>query len=54
MLGRAKEFAAALEWLGWGLDRLPEDPQLQARVGYVQLSLGDIAAAAKTFQVLAL
>ena len=51
MHARAREFVAAFEWLSWGLDRRPHDLQLRSRVGYLQLAVGDIAAAGSTFQV---
>ena len=47
----AREYVAAFEWLGWALDRRPEDVHLRSRVGYLQLAVGDLAAAATTFRV---
>lgn len=48
---RAREYAAAFEWLGWALDQQPDDPVLRSRVGYLQMAVGDINAAIATFQV---
>ncbi|KAK9808151.1 hypothetical protein WJX73_002349 [Symbiochloris irregularis] len=48
----AREYGAALEWVGWALDQHPDDPVLQSRVGHLQLALGDISAASATFKAL--
>lgn len=40
----------ALRWLGWLLERRKGDLQLLSRIGYVQLVLGDLRAAAASFQ----
>lgn len=50
---RAREYVVALRWLGWLLDRRKGDAQLQSKVGYVQLVLGDLKAAAASFQSVA-
>ena len=48
---RAREFKAAFYWLSWADRRLPSCPFLQSCVAYAQLMVGDITAAAATFQV---
>lgn len=48
--GRAREYVVALRWLGWLLERRKGDVQLLSKVGYVQLVLGDLRAAAASFQ----
>ncbi len=40
----------ALRWLAWLLDRRKGDVELLSRTGYVQLVLGDLRAAAASFQ----
>lgn len=47
----SREYTAALEWLSWALDKHPDNPHLLSRVAHVQLGMGDINAAASTFQV---
>ncbi|KAL0034106.1 hypothetical protein WJX79_009156 [Trebouxia sp. C0005] len=47
---RSKEYKVALRWLSWLLTERRDDPGLWSVVGYVQLMLGDIAAADRTFQ----
>ncbi|BDA49206.1 Trafficking protein particle complex subunit 12 [Coccomyxa sp. Obi] len=47
---RAREYVVALRWLGWLLDRRKGDVQLLSKIGYVQLVLGDLRAAAASFQ----
>jgi hypothetical protein len=47
---RNRQYVVALRWLGWLLERRKGDAELLSRVGYVQLILGDIKAAAVTFQ----
>lgn len=47
---RSKEYKVALRWLSWLLIERRDDPGLWSVVGYVQLMLGDIAAADRTFQ----
>ena len=39
---------AALRWLDWLLKERGDEPELWARVMYVQLSIGDVAAADQT------
>lgn len=51
MACRLREYASAFGWLGWALDRHPGDMHLRARVGYLQLAIGDLNAAADTFKV---
>ena len=46
---RSKEYKVALRWLSWLLIERREDPGLWSVVGYVQLMLGDITAADRTF-----
>lgn len=46
---RSKEYKVALRWLSWLLKERRDDPGLWSIVGYVQLMLGDIAAADRTF-----
>ena len=46
---RSKEYKIALRWLSWLLTDRREDPGLRSVVGYVQLMLGDISAADRTF-----
>ena len=46
---RSKEYKIALRWLSWLLTERREDPGLWSVVGYVQLMLGDISAADRTF-----
>ena len=48
---RARELKAALQWLAWAEKRSPDCPHLKARIAYAQLVIGDITAAAATFQV---
>ena len=50
---RQKEFMAALRWLDWLLRERGDEPELWARVMYVQLGFGDIAAAEQTILRLA-
>lgn len=50
---RLREYASAFGWLGWALDRHPGDMHLRARVGYLQLAIGDLNAAADTFKGIA-
>lgn len=47
---RAKEHVVALRWLAWLCGRRPGDAALISRLGYVQLCIGDLKAAAQTFQ----
>ena len=44
---------AALRWLDWLLRERGDEPELWARVMYVQLGIGDIAAAEQTILRLA-
>lgn len=46
---RSKEYKVALRWLSWLLTERRDDPGLWSVVGYVQLMLGDIAVADRTF-----
>ena len=46
---RSKEYKVALRWLSWLLTERRDDPGLWSTVGYVQLMLGDISAADRTF-----
>lgn len=46
---RNKEYKSALRWISWLLRERREDPGLWSVAGYVQLMLGDIAAADRTF-----
>ena len=48
---RGREFKAALHWLAWADRRRPDCPHLQSRIAYALLVMGDITAAAATFQV---
>ena len=50
---RQKEFMAALRWLDWLLRERGDEPELWARVMYVQLGIGDVAAAEQTILRLA-
>lgn len=50
LVGRAREYVVALRWLGWMLERRKRDVQLLCKIGYVQLVLGDLRAAAASFQ----
>lgn len=47
---RSKEYKTALRWLSWLLTERGDDPHIWSVVGYVQLMLGDINAADRTFQ----
>jgi hypothetical protein len=47
---RAREHVVALRWLARLRARRPGDAALLSRLGYVQLCLGDLQAAAQTFQ----
>ena len=40
----------AIKWLAWLLKRRPKDPELLSQMGYIQLTIGDTAAAAATFR----
>ena len=44
---------AALRWLDWLLRERGDEPELWARVMYVQLGIGDVSAAAQTILRLA-
>lgn len=46
---RSKEYKVALRWLSWLLTERRDDPGLWSIVGYVQLMLGDISVADRTF-----
>ncbi len=50
---RQKEFMAALRWLDWLLRERGNEPELWARVMYVQLGIGDVSAAEQTILRLA-
>ena len=39
-----------MQWLAWADRRRPDCPHLKARIGYAQMVIGDITAAAATFQ----
>ena len=47
---RAREYVVALRWLELLIARRPGDAQLLSQFGYVQLCIGDLRAAAATFQ----
>ena len=49
MYVRSKEYKVALRWLSWLLTERRDDPGLWSVVGYVQLMLGDISVADRTF-----
>ena len=49
MYVRSKEYKVALRWLSWLLTERRDDPGLWSIVGYVQLMLGDISVADRTF-----
>ena len=49
MYARSKEYKVALRWLSWLLTERRDDPGLWSIVGYVQLMLGDISVADRTF-----
>ena len=47
---RSRDYVVALRWLAWLLERRKGDVQLLSKIGYVQLVLGDLRAAAASFQ----
>ena len=47
---RSREHVAAMKWLAWLLKRRRRDPELVSQMGYMQLIIGDTAAAAVSFQ----
>ena len=53
MRPRSKEYKIALRWLSWLLKQRGNDPDVWSAVGYVQLMLGDINAADRTFRKVA-
>ena len=50
MHSRSKEHVMAIKWLAWLLKRRPKDLELLSQMGYIQLTIGDTAAAAATFR----
>lgn len=47
---RCREHVVAMKWLAWLLRRRRKDAQLVSQMGYIQLILGDTAAAALSFR----
>lgn len=47
---RSREHVVAMKWLAWLLKRQRRDPELVSQMGYIQLIMGDTAAAAASFQ----
>lgn len=47
---RFKEHVVAVKWLAWLLRKRRKDPQLISQMGYIQLIIGDTAAAALSFR----
>ncbi len=47
---RAREHVVAMKWLAWLLRRRRKDAQLVSQMGYIQLVVGDTAAAALSFR----
>ena len=50
MLCRYREHVVAMKWLAWLLRRRRHDAQLVSQMGYIQLIVGDTAAAALSFR----
>ncbi len=44
----------AMKWLAWLLRRRKKDPELVSQMGYIQLIIGDTAAAAVSFRQVSL
>ena len=47
---RSREHVVAMKWLAWLLKRRRKDPDLVSQMGYIQLIIGDTAAAAVSFR----